>query len=167
MSTAHLRIPYGQPAHGQTAGTFPSMFLGAYNSTFSQNVKPHLYGNSPAVLTPLYEKIYHRGASTIAPIAAIAIASNAYLAYQSRDEKKRRMYGTAAVLVFTTLSLTAFAMEGGIDRLITISTDHDLQSKAGIDIEVVRLLKTWAAQNYFQASLHLTGGLLGLYTTLS
>ncbi|KAK4553042.1 hypothetical protein LTR86_009966 [Recurvomyces mirabilis] len=122
---------------------------------------PHLYGNSPAVLTPLFEKIYHRGASTIALIAAIAIASNAYLAYESRDEKKRRMYGAAAMLVFATLPLTAFVMKGGIDRLIAISTDRGAQSKTGVETEVVRLLKTWAAQNYFRASLHLTGGLSG------
>ena len=82
-----------------------AVFLGAYNFTFSQNVMPHLYSNSPAVLTTLFEKIYHRGASTIAPIAAIAIASNAYLAYQSRGENKRRMYGAAAVLVLSLIHI--------------------------------------------------------------
>ncbi|KAK5110825.1 hypothetical protein LTR62_005536 [Meristemomyces frigidus] len=144
-----------------------ALFLGSYNLTFSQNVMPHLYNDSAAVLTPLFEKIYHRGAATILPIATIAIASNAYLAYESSDYNKRRLYTSAALLVSATLPLTQLVMKGGIDRLIAISGDVAAQKQLGINTEVVELLKSWAAWNYLRASLHLTGGVLAFYAALS
>jgi hypothetical protein len=55
----------------------------------------------------------------------------------------------------------------GISRLIAVGRDVTLQGDKRIDAEVVRLLKSWVAQNYFRGSLHLTAGLLGLFATLS
>ncbi|EMC94883.1 hypothetical protein BAUCODRAFT_36156 [Baudoinia panamericana UAMH 10762] len=143
-----------------------AFFLGSYNATFSQNVMPHLYSLSPSEVTPIFEKIYHRGAATILPIASIAIAANGYLSYES-DTTKRRLYGTAAVLMVATLPLTQIVMGPGINRLIEISKDASLRSKTGTEAEVVKLLKSWVTFNSLRASLHLTAGMLSLYAALS
>lgn len=143
-----------------------AFLLGSYNFTFSQNVMPHLLDQSASVVTPLFDKIYHRGGATIAPIAAIVITANGYLAYKSTGVQ-RQLYGTAAALVFATLPLTQIVMMPGISRLIEIGRNNELRSRSGIETEVVKLLETWMAQNYFRASLHVTGGLLGLYAALS
>jgi hypothetical protein len=143
-----------------------AFFLGSYNFTFSQNVMPHFYSASPSVIAPAFDKIYHRGGATILPIATIAIAANAYLAFES-GSSKRLLYGTAAALVAATLPLTQVVMMPTISRLIEIGRNTGLQQKGGIEAEVVSLLKTWVAQNYFRSSLHLTAGALSLYAALS
>lgn len=143
-----------------------AFILGSYNATFSQNVMPHLYSQSPSVVAPLFDKIYHRGGATIAPIATVTIVANGYLAYASGGTK-RRFYTAAAALVLATLPLTQMVMMPGISRLVQIGRNSGLQGKAGIEAEVVALLKTWVAQNFFRASLHITAGILGLYAALS
>jgi hypothetical protein len=143
-----------------------ALMLGSYNFTFSQNVMPHLLEVSPSIVAPAFDKIYHRGGATIAPIAATVILANGYLAYQSTGTK-RQLYGSAAVFVASTLALTQIVMMPGISRLIEIARSEQLRSSSGIQTEVVKLLKTWMAQNYFRASLHVTGGMLGLYAALS
>lgn len=140
--------------------------LGSYNFTFSQNVVPHIFKQPASVTAPIFAKIYNIGASTILPVAATSIAAYAYLAYTSNPEK-RRLYGTAAVLMFATLPLTQVVMKSGIDRLLEISKESSLQTSSKFDAEATALLKTWVAQNYFRSSLHLTAGLIGLYTVLS
>lgn len=58
-------------------------------------------------------------------------------------------------------------MMPSISRLLEISSSGDLQKTAGLDQEVVKLLKTWVAQNYFRATLHLSAGFVGLYAVLT
>jgi hypothetical protein len=144
-----------------------AFFLGSYNTTFFQNVIPHLYTLPSSISAPLFDKIFHKGGQTIMPIATVAIAANCYLAYQSDDKSSRQLHGTAAALIFASLPLTKFVMMPGISRLIAVGRDVTLQGDKRIDAEVVRLLKSWVAQNYFRGSLHLTAGLLGLFATLS
>jgi hypothetical protein len=143
-----------------------AFFLGSYNTTFSQNVVPHLYDQSAAIAAPIFDKIFHKGGQTIMPIATVAIATNCYLAYQS-DGMPRKLYGTAAALIFASLPLTKLVMMPGISRIIAIARDLTLHSDKRIDVEVAGLLRTWVAQNYFRGSLHLTAGLLGLFAALS
>ena len=143
-----------------------AFFLGSYNTTFSQNVIPHLYNLPSSVSTPLFDKIFHKGGATIMPIATVAIAANCYLAYNS-DGTTRKLYGSAAALIFASLPLTKFVMMPGIQRLTEVGRSAALQSKGGVDAEVTQLLKTWVKQNYFRGSLHLTAGLLGLFAALS
>lgn len=144
-----------------------AFFLGSYNTTFSQNVIPHLYTLPASITAPIFDKIFHKGGQTIMPIATVAIAANCYLAYRSDDTSSRQLYGTAAALIFASLPLTRFVMMPGISRLIAVGRDISLQGDKRIDAEVVRLLKSWVAQNYFRGSLHLTAGLLGLFAALS
>ncbi|KAH0283454.1 hypothetical protein M436DRAFT_82386 [Aureobasidium namibiae CBS 147.97] len=143
-----------------------AFFLGSYNTTFSQNVIPHLYNLPSSISTPLFDKIFHKGGATIMPIATVAIAANCYLAYNS-DGTTRKLYGSAAILVLASLPLTKFVMMPGIQRLVDIGRSAALQSKGVVDTEVTTLLKTWVKQNYFRGSLHLTAGLLGLFAALS
>jgi hypothetical protein len=142
-----------------------AFFLGSYNTTFSQNVVPHLYNQSASIAAPLFDKIFHKGGQTIMPITTVAIATNCYLAYQS-DGMSRRLYGTAAALIFASLPLTKFVMMPDISRVIAIARDVNLQGDKRVDVEVAALLRTWVAQNYFRGSLHLTAGLLGLFVAL-
>lgn len=100
------------------------------------------------------------------PIATVAIAANCYLAYNS-EGAERKLYGSAAVLVFASLPLTKFVMMPGISRLIEVGRSAALQGKSGVDAEVTQLLESWVKQNYFRGSLHLTAGLLGLFAALS
>jgi hypothetical protein len=144
-----------------------AFFLGSYNTTFSQNVIPHLYTLPASITAPIFDKIFHKGGQTIMPIATVAIAANCYLAYQSDDKSSRQLYGTAAALIFASLPLTKFVMMPGISRIVAVGRDVGLQSGKGVDGEVVKLLKSWAFQNYFRGSLHLTAGLLGLFAALS
>jgi hypothetical protein len=144
----------------------PSAFLlGSYNFTFSQNVMPHLIHQNPSIITPVFAKIYYTGAATIAPVAMAAIASYGYLAYKS-DTTNRKFYTTSALLMFGTLPWTQLVMGPGIQRLIEISRNEGLLAQNGVKEEVVKLLKTWAAQNYFRSSLHVTAGFLGMYAAL-
>lgn len=143
-----------------------AFFLGSYNTTFSQNVIPHLCSLPSSISTPLFDKIFHKGGATIMPIATVAIAANCYLAYTS-EGATRKLYGSAAALVFASLPLTKFVMMPGISRLIEVGRSVALQGKSGVDAEVTKLLKSWVAQNYFRGSLHLTAGLLGLFAALS
>jgi hypothetical protein len=83
----------------------------------SQNVIPHLYNQPAPITTPIFDKIFHKGGTTIMPIATVAIATNCYLAYQS-DGLPRRLHGTAAALIFASLPLTKFVMMPGISRII-------------------------------------------------
>ena len=145
----------------------PSGFiLGSYNAVFSQNVIPHLYAVPPSISAPIFAKIYYRGASTIVPIAATAIASYGYLAYNSSNPSHRNRYMVAAVLTFGTLPFTQLVMMPGISRLIEISKEKSLMAKAEVNGEVAGLLRTWVMQNAFRASLNLTAGLVGLYAAL-
>jgi hypothetical protein len=145
----------------------PSAFLlGSYNFTFSQNVMPHLIQQNPSVVTPVFVKIYYTGAATIAPVAMAAITSYGYLAYNS-NVTNRKLYMTSAILMFGTLPLTQLVMGPGIQRLIEISKNEGLLAQNGMKEEVVKLLKTWTAQNYFRSSLHVTAGFLGIYAALS
>ena len=107
-----------------------------------------------------------RDRTTIAPVAATAIASYAYLAYTSRPDQ-RRAYVGAAALTFATLPLTAIVMKPGINRLIEIGGSSSLQAQAGINAEAEKLLRAWVSQNYFRSSLNLVAGVIGLYTALS
>jgi hypothetical protein len=143
-----------------------AFFLGSYNTTFSQNVVPHLYDQTASVAAPIFDKIFHKGGATIMPIATVAITANCYLAYQS-DGISRRLYGTAAALVLASLPLTKLVMMPAIDRIITIARNVSLQGVKRVDAEVATLLRSWVAQNYFRGSLHLTAGLLGLFAALS
>lgn len=145
----------------------PSGFLlGSYNFVFSQNVIPHLYTAPASISTPMFAKIFNIGGSTIAPIAASTILAYSYLSYSSTSTKKT-IYATSAALTLSTLLLTMTVMKPGINRLIDISKDSQLQSTAAVGQEVNRLLKAWVSQNYFRASLHLTAGVLGFYAVLS
>ncbi|CAD0113288.1 unnamed protein product [Aureobasidium uvarum] len=139
--------------------------LGSYNAVFSQNVMPHLYKRPASVVAPIFAKIYSVGSTTIVPLASTAIIAYGYLAYSSPH--KRQQYGTAAVLTLATLPMTQIVMMPSISRLLEISRMGNLQANAGLDQEVTRLIKTWVAQNYFRASLHLSAGFVGLYTALS
>jgi hypothetical protein len=150
----------------QTISISSAFFLGSYNTTFSQNVVPHLYNQPASLAAPIFDKIFHKGGQTIMPIATVAIATNCYLAYQS-DGMARRLYGTAAALIFASLPLTKLVMMSGISRIIAIARDVSLQGDKRVDVEVAALLRTWVAQNYFRGSLHLTAGLLGLFAALS
>lgn len=142
------------------------LLLSAYNITFSQNVVPHLLPHPPSLTTPIFARIYHRGAYTIAPLAAIAITANLYLAYKSTGFR-RELYGTAAGCVGMTLVVTRVVMMGGISRLIEIAGDKELQGEKERKEEVEGLLRAWVGWNYLRASLHLVGGLMGLYAALS
>lgn len=142
-----------------------ALFLGSYNFTFSQNVMPHLVSLKPADVTPIFTKIYYKGASTILPIAAVTIAANAHLAYKGTGTR-RQVHGIAAVLVFSTLPLTQLVMAPTINRLIAISKDSSVQSLPDVDKEVVALLGRWTAQNYLRGSLHLAAGAMSLWAVL-
>ncbi|KAK4508544.1 hypothetical protein PRZ48_002283 [Zasmidium cellare] len=146
----------------------PSSFLlSSYNFVFSQNVIPHLYQTPPSISTPIFAKIYNIGASTIAPMAASAILAYGYLSYTSTESSKRTAYATSAALTFGTLLWTMTRMKPGINRLIEISGSQQALGKTGVEKEVVWLLKAWAGQNTFRASLHLTAGVLGYWAVLS
>ncbi|CAD0087505.1 unnamed protein product [Aureobasidium mustum] len=140
--------------------------LGSYNAVLSQNVMPHLYKQPASVVASIFAKIYKIGSTTIAPLATTAILAYSYLAYSSTHHK-RQQYGIAAVLTLATLPMTQIVMMPSISRLLEISSNGDLQKTAGLDQEVVRLLKTWVAQNYFRATLHLSAGFVGLYAGLT
>lgn len=144
-----------------------SFLLGSYNAVFSQNIIPHLYTAPPSITAPAFAKIYYLGGSTIAPTAAAAILSYAYLSYDSSNHTRRTLYATSGALTFGTLLWTMTAMSPGINRLIEISKDSQLLQKGGIDREVTGLLKDWVAQNYFRSSMHLTAGVIGFYLVLS
>lgn len=72
------------------------------------------------------------------PIATGAIATNCFLAYNS-DGTTRRLYGTAAALIFASLPLTKFVMMPGISRLINVGRSAALQGKEGVNAEVERV----------------------------
>lgn len=144
-----------------------AFFLGSYNTTFSQNVIPHLYNLPSSISSPLFDKIFHKGGATIMPIATVAIAANCYLAYNSNNGTTRKLYGSAAALIFASLPLTKFVMMPGIQRLIDVGRSEVVQGRSGVDAEVGRLLRSWVKQNYFRGSLHLTAGLLGLFAALT
>ena len=143
-----------------------SILLGSYNFVYSQSVIPHLYDQPPAISTPLFAKFFNAGLTFIPKVAVPAIAAYGYVAYNSNDARKRNVYLTSAALMLGTLPLTQLVMMPGIRRLIEISQNESLRMQAGVNDEVVRLLKTWVSQNYFRASLHAVAGCLGLYAAL-
>ncbi|KAG9655830.1 hypothetical protein KCU64_g6279, partial [Aureobasidium melanogenum] len=145
----------------------PCGFLsGSYALAFSQNVMPHLYKQPASVVASIFAEIHKIGPSTILPLVGTAILAYSYLAYSSTPSK-RQLYVTAAALTFATLPMGRFVMMPTISRLLEISRSGTVQATAGLDQEVVKLLKTWVAQNYFRASLHLTAGSVGLYAALT
>jgi hypothetical protein len=150
----------------QLVSNSSAFFLGSYNTTFSQNVVPHLYDQTASVAAPIFDKIFHKGGATIMPIATIAITVNCYLAYQS-DGILRWLYGTAAALILASLPLAKVVMMPGIDRIIAIARDIGLQGDKRVDVEVATLLKSWVAQNYLRGSLHMTAGFMELFAVLS
>ncbi|KAG9589231.1 hypothetical protein KCU77_g5598, partial [Aureobasidium melanogenum] len=145
----------------------PCGFLsGSYALAFSQNVMPHLYKQPASVVASIFAEIHKIGPSTILPLVGTAILAYSYLAYSSTPSK-RQLYVTAAALTFATLPMGRFVMMPTISRLLEISRSGTVQATAGLDQEVVKLLKTLVAQNYFRASLHLTAGSVGLYAALT
>lgn len=140
--------------------------MGSYNAVLSQNVMPHLYDQPASITAPIFAKIYKIGVSTLSPLASIATIAYSYLAYSSTI-RKRQLYGTAAVLTLTTLPMTQIVMMPSISRLLEINESVGLQTTANVDQEVLKLLRTWVAQNYFRASIHLTAGFVGLYAALT
>ncbi|KAG9857128.1 hypothetical protein KCU98_g1634, partial [Aureobasidium melanogenum] len=140
--------------------------MSSYNAVLSRNVMPHLYTQPASVVAPIFAKIYKIGVRTLFPLACTATLAYSYLAYSSTP-RKRQLYGTAAVLTLATLPMTQIVMMPSISRLLEISTRGNLQAIPGVDQEVTKLVKTWVAQNYFRASLHLTAGFVGLYTALT
>lgn len=140
--------------------------MGSYNAVLSQNVMPHLYKQPASIVAPIFAKIYNVGVSTLFPLASTATLAYSYLAYSSAPQK-RQLYGTAAFLTLATLPMTQIVMMPSISRLLEINRSVGLQTTADVDREVLKLLKTWVAQNYFRAAIHLTAGFVGLYTALT
>lgn len=140
--------------------------MASYNATFSQNVMPHLYTQPASVVAPIFAKIYKTGFRTMLPLASTAIVAYSYLAYSSTP-RERQLYGSAAALTFATLPMTQIIMMPTIARLQEISESGSLQAAAGMNQEVTKLVKTWVAQNYFRASIHLTAGFIGLFAALT
>lgn len=151
----------------QTLAISSSFALSSYNFTFSHNVIPHLYTLSPSISTPIFADVFRIASATIAPTAAVAIAGYGYLSYSSHETYKCQLYGSAAILTFATLPLTAIVMKPGINRLIEIRKNSGLQAQVGVGKEVTALFKTWVGQNYFRASMHATAGLMAIYAALT
>ena len=135
-----------------------------YSFSFSQNAVPLTYDIPASFSTPIFKGVFWKGAYVAVPSGLISGAASLYLAYVLPSQ--RRLWVTAAVMSMSTAPWTSVVMMPGIKKLLGISEDKAKQTKSDQNLEHRQLLKTWVAQNYFRASLFLTGGLVGFYGIL-
>ena len=121
---------------------------------------PHIYDQPASMNTPIFSKVFHDGATVVAPSAIASAAASAYLAYTLPEE--RYLWTVAATTPLSTLAYTGLVMMPGIQRLLTISESSVEQEKVEKTKEHVDLLKAWTAHNYLRAALYFAGGMCGL-----
>jgi hypothetical protein len=142
-------------------GFTSSLFLSGIYFCSTEIGLPLLYNLPIATSTSGFSKLYYGGSKVVAPIVAISSISLGTAAYL--NAQKRVQYASAAALVFSALPWTRTVMWGGIQRLLTISTDARLQEKVGV-AEVEMLLTQWGRLNLCRAGFAAAAGIIGLLT---
>ena len=132
--------------------------LAGYSLAFSQNAVPTIYDVPAEVATPVFKQVYHRGAQFVVPGAAVLASAAGYLAYVLPHQ--RTQWGVAAVGGLMPIAFTALVMNGGIQRLLTISGNKTMQEKATANLEHRQLLIRWVKQNYVRAIINAAVGVV-------
>ena len=139
--------------------------LAGYSLAFSQNAVPTIYDVPAEVATPVFKQVYHRGAQFVVPGAAVLASAAGYLAYVLPHQ--RTQWGGAAVGGLMPIAFTALVMNGGIQRLLTISGNKTMQEKATANLEHRQLLIRWVKQNYVRAIINAAVGVVTLRTAIA
>lgn len=147
-------------AVGIAAGCFVS---GVFFSS-SQMVVPLLYNQTTQVSTEIFTKFYWRGFAVVAPLAVASTTAFGYAAYLLPEH--RTQLGIAAALSLVPLPYTQIVMAKGISTLIKCENNRVEQEKLG-EKEILRLLKSWKANNMVRFGATGMGGLLGLWILLN
>ncbi|CAN8095238.1 unnamed protein product [Discula destructiva] len=148
-------------------GVTSTFLLGGMNMATSLLFIPHLVTLPTETSTRIFEKLFHDGAKAVIPLAATAILSLGYLAYET--PVKRPELVAAAGLVGTTLAWTQLVVMPVNERLIEIARGEKegrigggSKLGGGGRSEVESLLGTWECMNYVRGFVALGAGVLAL-----
>ena len=142
-----------------------SFILSGYGIAASHSSIPAIIEQSPKVQLVAFHHIFYRGGNLVVPGSIIAAAASGYLAYAIT--KQRIFWASAGGSILAVSPFTRLVMWSAISRLLEIGKSTVETEKAWQSGEILRLLKTWSAQNYMRASLSFTAGVLGLWAVVT
>lgn len=143
----------------QALGLTSSIFLSGIYFSSSHLTLPILYRFPSSTSTSIFTEFYHRGLTTVVPLALASTLSSATAAYLVPAQRTNHVIAGAAT--FATLPWTAVVMMSTIQRLIELNESEVEREKSGTE-EVMRLLKRWKAMNMVRSAMAMVGGLVGL-----
>ena len=146
-----------------------SLVLGSIYTSSSVLFMPLLEPLNARTTLPLFDRLFHRGAAVVVPIALAATAANATSAYFARDQTETYLFSAGSLLSIGTLVFTAVALAGTNNRLMALDEQYKGQTMVSeaVEKEVKVLLRKWARLNYFRGFLGLAGGMVGFMALAS
>lgn len=141
-----------------------SFLIAGYTLGHSQNGIAELYDEPVQVSTRIFTRIYKKGGDVALPLSIAAGMTAVYLALMISE--KQVPWSIAAALIAAIRFWTHYIMLPGIERLVVISENDEMQRKSEQTLEHRQLLRSWVNQNYVRCAAALASGLVGAWASV-